>query len=74
MVWWRRVLLRPSWTNNVGLSSLLAGSFGRLLRLTDLLDGGLSFALPHRLARRWFGRSPDLADSLDGDLVARPAS
>jgi hypothetical protein len=41
MVWWRHVMLQLSWTNNVGLASLLADPFGRLLRLADLLGGGL---------------------------------
>jgi hypothetical protein len=74
MVCCRHVLLRQSWTNNVGLVSLLAGLFGRSLCLTDLLDGGLVVHLTSQLSQWGLSCSPRLADLLGGDLVFRPAS
>jgi hypothetical protein len=85
MVRWRPVQLRPSWTHNVSLGSLLADLFGRLFRLVDLLRVDLVgrpvsrtcsartwwVALPRRLVQRGLGRSPHLADLLDGDLVGK---
>jgi hypothetical protein len=41
MFWWRHVLLRPLWSHNVGLGSLLSGVYGRSLCFAGLLDGVL---------------------------------
>lgn len=41
MFWWRHVLLRPLWSHNVGLGSLLSGLYGRSLCFAGLLDGVL---------------------------------
>jgi hypothetical protein len=41
MFWWRHVLLRPLWSHNVGLGSLLFGLYGRSLCFASLLDGVL---------------------------------
>jgi hypothetical protein len=71
MVWWRRVLLWQSWTNNVGLGSLLAGPFGRSLYLADLLGRDLVIHPPRRLSLRGVGRSPHLTDLLDEGLFSK---
>jgi hypothetical protein len=56
VVWWRCVFRRPSWVDNVGSGSFLAGLVGRPTWQTCLAE---TWSIVH------------LADLLDGDLIGK---